>query len=310
MRIHDFGRISGSKVKISERIGAPLGIVNGSKVFTAMFRYEHNGKVSYEIVLSTFGPENYREICVLTFYMLDVPGACAQAAKFLGERNIDILNSVSLSMISNVCMVWKMTVDLSYYGDSASLKEEFEGLKRQNAAALDKTDAMMIEAANISDRFTKGVVAPGSSVKVRPVKRTGKAPIAIANGEFQIPEEYLKALEGVRDGHPVAVVADQDSWVLSITPVGTNTRLASIDITIPDKPGAIFEVTKTLADQGINLLSVSTKVLVYYETMSLEMVADVSGFAGGAEDLKHALESRLAALKGKFQLTGFRSIEF
>ena len=96
MQIYDFGRLRGNKVRISESLGRPLGLVDGSQVFSTMFRYDHDGKVSHEIVLSTIGPENYREICNVTFYLIDVPGACAQVAKFLGERNIDILNSVSL----------------------------------------------------------------------------------------------------------------------------------------------------------------------------------------------------------------------
>ena len=310
MRIHDFGRLHGSKVRIGERIGAPLGLVDGSQVFSTMFKYEHHGKTSYEIVLSTIGPENYREICTVTFYMLDVPGACAQVAKFLGERNIDILNSVSLSMISNVCMVWKMMVDLSYYGDSTALREEFDNLKKQRSATLDKADAMVIEAANISDRYVKGMVAPGSTVKVRAIKRSQKTPSMIQNGEFTIPEEYMRALEGVKDGAPLVMVADQDSWVLSVTPMDPKAKLVAMDFIVPDKPGAIFEITRAMADQGINLLSVSTKVLVYYDRMSLSIVADASGYAGDLGTLKAKTEEYISRLKGKFQLVSFQPIEF
>ena len=57
-------------------------------------------------------------------------------------------------------------VDLSYYGDSASLREEFDALKRQKSSTLSKTDSMVIEGSKISERYTKGVIAPGSSVKV------------------------------------------------------------------------------------------------------------------------------------------------
>ncbi len=64
--------------------------------------------------------------------MIDSPGACAQVSKFLSDRNIDILNSVSLSIISNVCMVWKMLADLSYYGEPAELLTDFEALKKSN----------------------------------------------------------------------------------------------------------------------------------------------------------------------------------
>jgi predicted amino acid-binding ACT domain protein len=310
MQIYDFGRLHGNKIKISERIGRPLGLVDGSQVFSTMFKYEHEGKVSYEIVLSTIGPENYREICNVTFYLVDVPGACAQVAKFLGERNIDILNSVSLSMISDVCMLWRMMVDLSYYGDPAILREEFDGLKKQKSSILSMADSMVIEVSRISERYTKGIIAPGSSVKARTVKRSQKTPIAIRGGEYEVPSEYLQALEGVKDGSPFIMVADHDSWVLSISPLKEGIDLVQFDFMIPDRPGAIFEIAGSMAAHNINLLSVKTKVLVYYDTMSLSVVADISGYQGGDIDaLRTKTEVHIAKLKGKFQLVGFKRIE-
>jgi predicted amino acid-binding ACT domain protein len=310
MQIYDFGRLRGNKVKINEKIGRPLGLVEGSQVFSTMFKYEHQGKVSYEIVLSTIGPENYREICNVTFYLVDAPGACAQVAKFLGERNIDILNSVSLSMISNVCMVWKMMVDLSYFGDSSSLRDEFDGLKGQRSSVLSMADSMVIEGSKISERYTKGIIAPGSNVKVRAVKRTQKTPSAISGGECEIPAEYLQAMEGVKDGSPLIMVADQDSWVLSISPLKEDVNMVQFDFIIPDRPGAIFEITSSMAAHEINLLSVKTMVLVYYDTMSLSVIADISGYDGGdIETLKTKTEAHVSKLKGKFQLTGFKPIQ-
>jgi predicted amino acid-binding ACT domain protein len=310
MQIYDFGRLRGNKVKINEKIGRPLGLVEGSQVFSTMFKYEHQGKVSYEIVLSTIGPENYREICNVTFYLIDAPGACAQVAKFLGERNIDILNSVSLSMISDVCMVWKMMVDLSYFGDSSSLRDEFDGLKRQRSSVLSMADSMVIEASKISERYTNGIIAPGSNVKVRAMKRKQKTPSAISGGEYEIPAEYLQAMEGVRDGSPFIMVADQDSWVLSISPLKEDVNMVQFDFIIPDRPGAVFEITSSMATHEINLLSVKTMVLVYYDTMSLSVIADISGYDGGdVETLKTKTEAHISKLKGKFQLMGFKRIQ-
>jgi len=308
MRYYDFGRLDGSRIKISDRLGRPLGLVDGSQVFSTMFIYEHDGNSSYEIVLSTLGPENYRQICTLTFNMIDTPGACAQVAKFLGEGNIDILNSSSLSMISDICMVWRMLVDLSYYGDSASLREEFDNLKRQRAASLNKVDSIEIEASNISDRFTKGVAAPGSAVKARTIKQYTKINSMIKNGNFHVPEDYLRAIDNLAKQQPLMMVADQDSWILSITPLNPKSRLVELDLVIPDKPGAIHEITKVLADQNINLLSVSTKVLVYYETMSMNIVADMSNYESDLETLRITTEAHLAKLKGKFSLARIGAI--
>jgi len=296
-------------VKISERIGKPLGLVDGSQVFSTMFRYDYNGRNSYEIVLSTFGPENYRQICSTTFYMLDVPGACAQIAKFLGERNIDILNSVSLSMISNVCMMWKMLVDLSYYGDANTLKEEFERLKRDQSPAIEKVEAMEIEPSHISDRYTKGVVALSAGGRTRTTRKMHRTPSIIRNGEFEIPSDYVSMIGGLGEGQMVMMVGDTDSWVLSITFLNPNTQLMEIGFTIPDRPGAIYEVTSALAKHNINLISVYTKVLVYYDTMTLELVADVSNSDLDTEGLKTKLNELLAGLRGKYSLTDCKPIE-
>jgi predicted amino acid-binding ACT domain protein len=307
MRVHDFGRIFNSKVKIGEESGLSLGLVDGSQVFSAMFRYEHNGTVSHEIVLSTFGPENYRQICLVTFYMLDTPGACAQAARFMGQRNVDILNSVSLSMISSVCMVWKMLVDLSYFGDQAQLREEFDNLKRQKSSLLQKVNAMEIESSNITDRFTRGIVVPG--VQTRPIKLTGKGPSFIKDGKFEVPSDYLRTIGGVAEGAPLMMVADADSWVLSLTFLEPSIKLFEIEFSIPDKPGAIFEITDALGGVNINLLSVSTKVLVYYDRMTLGLIADVSK-AKLDDGLETYIETLLSRLKGGFELVRCSPIKF
>ncbi|MEM2944308.1 MAG: ACT domain-containing protein [Methanomassiliicoccales archaeon] len=309
MRLWDFGRLKGSKIKISEKIGQPLGLVNGSQVFSSMFRYDYNGRTSYEIVLSTFGPENYREICDATFYMLDVPGACAQIAKFLGDRNIDILNSVSLSVISNVCMMWKMLVDLSYYGSYETLLEEFSRLKQEGSPLIDKVEAMEIKPSHISDRYTKGVVPSNTSVRTRTMRKIHRTPSIIRNGEFEIPSEYLRMIEGISDGQVVMMVGDTDAWVLSITFLNPETTLAEIDFIIPDKPGAIYEVTSILAKYNINLVSVYTKVLVYYDTMTLELVGDMTKSGTDLEDLRKVLVERISALKGKYELVKIKKIE-
>jgi predicted amino acid-binding ACT domain protein len=166
MRLWQFGRLRGNKIKIDEELGQALGLVNGSQVFSAMFRYEHGDSTSYELVLSTFGPENYRQLCQLTIQMIDRPGACAQAAKFLADRNVDILNSVSLSNITGVSMTWKMLADLSYYGEPDDLKAEFEVLKRSRASSVDLVDMLDIAVSHIADRYNKGA-AGSTTVRTR-----------------------------------------------------------------------------------------------------------------------------------------------
>lgn len=309
MRLWKFGRLHGSKIKIDERIRESLGLVDGSQVFSTLFRYQYNGSKSYEIVLSTFGPENYQRLCQATFYMLDVPGACASIAGFLGERNIDILNSISLSMISDVCMVWKMLIDLSYYGDEEMLKSEFDRLKAEGAPELEKVDAMEIEPSRIADRYIKGMVPESSSVRTKLIRKQSDFPSFIKNGEYEIPESYLEDIDNLQDYHPFMMVGDTDSWILSITFLKPETKLIEIGFIIPDRPGAIKTVTQRLADLNINLLTVYTKVLVYYEKMTLLVVADISRCPLEFNELKDELESFIESLPKGYLLESYRQID-
>ena len=308
MRLWEFGRMNNSRVKIGDKLGGPLGLLDGCQVYTTMFRYDLNGNTGYEIVLSTFGPENYRQICEATFYMLDVPGSCAQVSKFLSERNIDILNSVSISMISGVTMVWKMLIDLSYFGELPQLQEDFDMLKKQKSSSISNIDAVDIKESHISDRYTKGTAGNCQMVTAKALKKASKAPSMIKNGEIEIPADYLKMLEGIKDGDPVMMVGDTDAWVLSLTFMKPTVKLAQIDIVIPDKPGSIFEVTTQLARFDINLLALHTKVMVFYEKMSMELVADVSKYPGGVEALKEGLQTMLSDLKGDYKLSALTEI--
>jgi predicted amino acid-binding ACT domain protein len=307
MRLYDFARLHGSRVMINERISRPLGLMDGCQVYLSMFRYERNGASGNEIVASTFGPENYRQICSATFYMDDTPGSCAQVAKFLADRNIDILNSVSISMISNVTMVWKMLVDLSYYGEVAQLKEEFEALRRQKALAICNVEGMEIEVSHISERYTRGIVSAGSNVKVKP--RKNKAKTVIRHGDLDLPKDLMADLEGVEEGALVMMVADTDAWVLSLSFLPKDTKLAEFEICIPDKPGAVFEVTNALAKADVNLLALYTRVLVYYERMTIRLVADVTRYEGGGMALMKELSVHLPKLEGRYELLSLKELK-
>jgi predicted amino acid-binding ACT domain protein len=300
MKLWHFGRLHGNKIKIDEELGQAIGLVNGSQVFSAMFRYDHNGSTSYEIVLSTFGPENYRQLCQLTIQMLDKPGACAQAARFLSERNVDILNSQSLSNISGVSMTWKMLADLSYYGEPAELKVEFDALKKGHASALDLVDTMEISVSHIADRYTKGAAAGSRTVKTKAIKRKHKASTIIANGEFEVPVEFLDEVDRIEDGQPVMMVGDMESYVLSVTLLDPRSKLVRITMVIPDKPGAIARVAEIMQRNDVNMVSLESEVLVFYESMTLDIIADISGAGIEPERLRSALEEALTLEKGRY----------
>ncbi len=57
------------------------------------------------------------------------------------------------------------------------------------------------------------------------------------------------------------------------------------------------------------MLAVSTKVRVYYESMYLDIIADISRCDVGAGELKSSVEGALSGSKGIFQLTTFEPID-
>jgi predicted amino acid-binding ACT domain protein len=309
MRIYDFARLHSSKVIMSDKIAKALGLVDGSQVYTTLFRYERNGSTGYEVVASTFGPENYKQICQATFYMTDTPGSCAQVAKFLADRNIDILNSVSISMVGNVIMVWKMLVDLSYFGEVTTLKDDFEVLKKQKSLTLANVDAMEIGVSNMSDRYTKGIAAQGSAVKVKGIRPKQKTASLVHHGALELPADLVGNMEGVHDGALVMMVADTEDWVLSLSFLPAETKLAEFEVCIPDKPGAIFEITNSLANGNVNLLALYTRVLVFYERMTIRVVADVTKYPGGMMALVKDLGGKLSALDGHFELISMKEMK-
>jgi len=307
MKLWDFGRVKDGKVRIGDKVRQRLGLEDGSQVYSTLFRYEQNGTRGHEMVLSTFGPENYRELCNLTFYMIDAPGACAQAAKFLADRNIDILNSVSVSMTCGISMVWKMLVDLSYYGDSTQLMEEFSNARRGSPASLSKVEGLEVHTSNVSDRYAKGFTSPqASKIKVKTLRKVSRSPSAIKDDSFTIPKDYLEHLEGVKEGSPVMMVGDIDSWVLSMSFLPNDCQLVEMSFEIPDKPGAIFKATEALAAHNVNLLAVQSRVLVYGQKMVMDVVADLSH----AGDLEKISRETIASLGGDFKLRSKGLVSF
>lgn len=307
MKLWDFGRMQDGRIKISRKIGEPLGLVDGSEVFSSMFRYELEGKNSYEIVLSPFGPENYREIAYLTFQVRDQPGALAQAAQFLKTRNVDILNSETVSSIPGVAMIWEMLADLSFFGDSASLKKEFDDAKAAGDSSLNLVDCLCVEASDLATRYTRGAAVDQEKIKTRALKKTEKKASIIKDGIFELPQAYINFLG--KSSAPIMMIGEPDSWILSIVFLGEDSKLMRLNIDLPDRPGALHEIMKALGEEQINILAGYTNVLVYYERMTCELVIDTKS-AKPRDVLKESLEKKVSALGPSFRLVEAADISF
>lgn len=307
MKLWDFGRMESGKIKISQKVGEPLGLVDGSEVFSSMFKYEINGKSSFEIVLSPFGPENYREIAYVTFQVRDEPGALAQAAQFLKTRNIDILNSETVSSVPNVVMVWEMLVDLSFFGDSLSLKREFDEGKARSDPGLSMIDCLCVKASDLATRYTRGAVVENEKIRTKALRKTEKRASIIKDGVFELPQAYVNFLG--KSSAPIMLIGEPSTWILSIAFLSDDSKLMKLTIDLPDRPGAIHEIMKVLGEEGINVLAGYTNVLVYYERMTCDLVIDTRhASADSRADLQGTLKTKIGGLGPAFKLVSAEPI--
>lgn len=308
MKLWDFKMMRDGKIAIGDKIAEPLGLLDESEVFTTMFRYESGSASSYEVVISPFGPENYREICYVIFQIKDVPGSLAQCAKFLKTRNIDILNSESVSFMPSVAMTWVMLVDLSFFGDRDNLEREFANAKDAQDPSASLIDSLATEPSNLAERYTKGFASGNPEVTTRALRKMEKNVTVIDKGTLQLPEAYLNFF-GKRDA-PVMLIGDTESWILSISFLPDETDLWRMKFTIPDKPGSVYEISSKMSEEKINILAGYTQVLIYYQKMLYEIIGDISACKCKREEFEQLVRSKISSLGGDFSVMKIEAVPF
>ena len=301
MKNWEFGKIQGNEIAIDERLSDMMGIVEGGCVYSTLFEYTDEGPKKYELILSMYPQENYRTLTNITLYMKDVPGSSAQGAKFLGERGINILNSISLDGISDTIIIWKMLADLSFAGELGILKEKFESLKNANDPSVSLIEQLEIKPADIGRVFR-------TEANINKTELRRGAPVTLKDGKYDISLEYGDIL-GDMDGKNTLTVADVGSWIMSVTFFKEKTTLRKISIDIPDCPGSIAQCLSWIAEQGINLISVFSKVKICYQTMTLDLVADFAECDMGKDEFESALKGAFDNMNGIFTLTQFEELK-
>lgn len=301
MKNWEFGKIIDNGITITNRLSDMMGMVEGGCVYSTLFEYTDDGPKKYELILSMYPQENYRTLTNITFYMKDVPGSSAQAAKFLGERGINILNSISLDGISDTIIIWKMLADLSFAGEISILKDRFESLKDDDDPSVSLIDHMEIKPADIGRVFR-------TEANVEKVELRRGAPVTLSDGKYDVSIEYGDILKDV-DGKNTLIIADIGSWIMSVTIFKDRTRLKKIKVEIPDCPGSIAQCLTWIASQNINLVSVFSKVKICYQTMTLDLVADFAKCDMGRDEFENALKAAFENMNGIFTLTEFVEFE-
>ena len=301
MKFWEFTKVKDNKIKIKSWLSDTMGLVDGGCVYSTLFRYPAEGPKDYELILSVFPQENYRSLTHITIYMKDVPGSSAQASRFLAERGINILNSVSMNGMSDIVIIWKLMADLNFAGEADLLIEEFKRRKSENDPSVSLIDHIETVPAEVGRLFGSD---SDSHTKVE-IRRA--YPSTMKNGIFDISKEYGDILTDI-DGKNVMVVADAKSWIISITFFKPYTKMIKLLFEIPDSPGSMLQTFDLLACENINLISVFSKVKICYQSMILELVADMGKSSVSADELRDILVEKLDKLNGVFVLKELREL--
>jgi hypothetical protein len=301
MKTWEYTKVKGSSVKIDNWMSDAMGVVEGGCIYSTLFRHPEEGPKEYEIMISMFPQENYRTLTHITMYLDDVPGSSAQASAFLSEKEINILNSISLNGISDTVIVWKLMADLNFAGEAEMLMESFESLKSENDPSVSKIRGIVIKPAEVG-RLFKGGLASNGKEEVR-----RGFPSTLEGGCFDLAELYGDIL-GDCDGRNVLLTMDADSWIMSITLFKPETRLVKVGMEIPDCPGGITQALNVIAGWNVNLISVFSKVKICYQTMYLELVMDIGKSGKSAEEIKDLLPKAMDSLNGVFSLVEFSEL--
>ena len=297
-----FTKIEGSRIRLNDWFSDSMGIVEGGFVYSTLFQYPEEGPKNYELILSMYPQENFRTLARITVYADDVPGSTVQSAKFLADSNIRILNSVSLTGISDTTIVWNILADLNFAGEGDLLEEKFRELKEKNDCRVDKIQYISVSPANISRMFRTETT--GNTLKT---ELKHGSPITVRGNSIDLGPEYGDILGDI-DGQEVMITLDPSSWLVSVVFFKPDTDLVRIDMNVPDCMGSVDTALSMLAESDVNLISVFTKVMIAYQTMDIEVVADVKKWKGSIGVLRAKLKDYLSRQNGVFELEGIQKL--
>jgi predicted amino acid-binding ACT domain protein len=133
------------------------------------------------------------------------------------------------------------------------------------------------------------------------------APVTMDGDVFDMSSEYGDLLNGT-DGSTAMLMTDPESWMLSITFFRKGTDIVNMRFSIPDCPGSIQQVVDHLAAENVNLISVFSKVKICYQTMALDINADMGACRLSVDEMEKELPKALEKMNGIFELTGYKKL--
>jgi AbrB family looped-hinge helix DNA binding protein len=114
-----------------------------------------------------------------------------------------------------------------------------------------------------------------------------------SKGRVTIPSHMREEL-GMQEGAFAAVRINREERDLAISLfAGAKAKLVEIRMRIPDRPGALARVARTLSELNVDLLSSTSRTMKKGELAEWVVIADFSQSSKGPEEIrKRVLENR------------------
>jgi AbrB family looped-hinge helix DNA binding protein len=109
----------------------------------------------------------------------------------------------------------------------------------------------------------------GTDLKIKEVVKVD------SKGRVTIPLTIREALD-IHEGMTVLLIADRDKKEILLSPVPEKARLIELNIMVEDRPGVLAEITRVLADNGVDIVATKCVVIRRGELGECYMVADYS----------------------------------
>jgi AbrB family looped-hinge helix DNA binding protein len=96
-----------------------------------------------------------------------------------------------------------------------------------------------------------------------------------SKGRITIPLSIREAF-GIREGMNILLFADLDEKKIFLSPIPEHARLAELTIRVEDRPGVVAEISKTLADHGVDIIALKCVVIKRGELGECTFIVDLS----------------------------------
>lgn len=112
-----------------------------------------------------------------------------------------------------------------------------------------------------------------------------------SKGRITIPLTIREALD-IREGMTVLLIADKEKKEIIVSPIPERAKLVELTIRVEDRPGVLAELTRELAERGIDIIATKCMVLKRGELGECYMVVDLSrSLLTNSRELEESLAS-------------------